>query len=168
MKITLESSVASLGPYADPSNLRAMGWTLRQIEVAVRRGTVKWLRNGNLEVISPSALGQSGITGVAHARKQKTTRKSSAERQRRRELAGIQTDPTGVYGPPHQRGPSDEITAHNLTPEDLVFAGTLGLSKKLCEKALSVLRGTSDDLDDWDAVEAVAEALEDHRLAVNP
>lgn len=59
MKITVESSVASLGHYATPSNLSAMGWKPRQIEAAVKRGTLAWKRDGGLET---TALYDKGTT----------------------------------------------------------------------------------------------------------
>lgn len=150
MKITIESSVASLGSYANPHNLQAMGWTLRQIEAAVKRGTLRWLRDGNLEVISPVSLNLA--SGVSYARKRLWRKKT---------YIAPNVDPTGVYGAPILRESSDEFTAHNLTEEDLALALQLGFDRRAVERALSVVRGTSDD---WEPLEAVAEGLEEHRL----
>ena len=51
-RATITQAVASLGPhYAKPSMLKEMGWSQREIEAAVRRGDLAWLRDGGLKVV---------------------------------------------------------------------------------------------------------------------
>lgn len=47
----LQAAVVQAGHLASAHTLKAMGWTLLEIEAAVRRGELRWTRAGVLEVI---------------------------------------------------------------------------------------------------------------------
>ena len=46
----LQKSVNDLGHLASPYYLRQLGYSLREIERAVRKGELTWTHDGNLEV----------------------------------------------------------------------------------------------------------------------
>lgn len=51
-RATITQAVESLSPhYAKPSMLKEMGWSQREIEAAVRRGDLAWLRDGSLKAV---------------------------------------------------------------------------------------------------------------------
>ena len=51
-RATITQAVESLGPhYAKPPMLKEMGWSQREIEAAVRKGDLAWLRDGGLKVV---------------------------------------------------------------------------------------------------------------------
>lgn len=49
MKTTaIRAAVVELGAFATVDNLKALGFTLAQLERAVRAGAVRWTRSGHL------------------------------------------------------------------------------------------------------------------------
>lgn len=65
-KPTIEDTVRSLAPYqATVHNLKHAGWSQRQIEAAVRRGSLAWTSDGNLEEM-PRNVHEYTILAATH------------------------------------------------------------------------------------------------------